>query len=459
MFRDQRRWSARVSAALVATGLAAAGAISAAVPASAAGQNPGGATAVLGNLTTYGPAVIHSGGKDENVSAGLFDLAVDGGGTLQTYCIDILHHTQPKAKYQETSWNQSTLSSNKDAGKILWILQNSYPQVNDLAKLGSEIGEGTLTKQEAAAGTQVAIWRYSDHVKVDAKDPKANKLADWLGSHAQTLSEPKPSLTLTPAAVSGNSGGKIGPVKVQTNASSASVAVDPAFAAKGVKVVDANGKPVQTAVNGDDLYFDVPKGVPDGTTTMSVKASTTVPVGRAFTGIGANQGSQTQILAGSSATPVQATATATWAAPQSKGPIPAITTQNNCAKGGVDINVTNKGDQDFVFTLAGKQYTIKAGTSRTVLYPVGEDKAYEITIDVPNGSPQVFKGVLNCKTDTSGATTAPTNKPTPASGGTNLAETGSSSATPVIGGVAAALVVVGGGTVFFLRKRKTAGAK
>lgn len=461
MFRVQRRWSARLSAAIAATGLAAAGAIVVAGPATAddhnsGGQNPGGATAVLGDLTTSGPAVIHNGGKDENVSAGLFDLNVDGGGTLQTYCIDILHHTQSRAKYQETSWSQSTLSSNKDAGKILWILQNSYPQVTDLSKLASDIGESTpLTKQEAAAGTQVAIWRYSDHVSVDAKDAKANKLADWLDKNAKVLSEPKPSLTLSPSAVSGKSGSKIGPVTVQTNASSATVAIDPAFAAKGVKVVDKDGKQVQTASNGSQLYFDVPKGTPDGSTSLSVKASTTVPIGRAFTGIGANQGSQTQILAGSTNTPVSAAATANWAAPTSTGPIPAITTSTNCAKGGVDVNVTNKGDKDFVFELQGKSYTIGAGKSQTVLLPVGEDKAYKIQIDMPTGAPKVFQGVLNCKTDTAGGA-QPSTGPTPNSGGKNLAETGSSSSTPTIAGIAGGLLVLGGGAVFFLRKRKSA---
>jgi LPXTG-motif cell wall-anchored protein len=43
-----------------------------------------------------------------------------------------------------------------------------------------------------------------------------------------------------------------------------------------------------------------------------------------------------------------------------------------------------------------------------------------------------------------------------ASGGSDLAETGSSSATPVIAGIAAAVVVVGGGLVFVGRRRRSA---
>ena len=50
--------------------------------------------------------------------------------------------------------------------------------------------------------TQVAIWRFSDHVKVDAVDPAAEKLADYLEKSAQNLAEPKASLTLDPPAVS-----------------------------------------------------------------------------------------------------------------------------------------------------------------------------------------------------------------------------------------------------------------
>ena len=71
--------------------------------------------------------------------------------------------TQRDAKYQETAWSGTSLGTNKDAGKIRWILQNSYPQVNDLAALAAKAGvQGGLTEQDAAAGTQVAIWRYSD---------------------------------------------------------------------------------------------------------------------------------------------------------------------------------------------------------------------------------------------------------------------------------------------------------
>ncbi|MGC5413380.1 thioester domain-containing protein, partial [Streptomyces sp. DT225] len=78
--------------------------------------------------------------------------------------------TQDRAKYLETPWDQTSLGGNKDAGKILWVLQHSFPQVNDLSALAKAAGTGTLTEKTAAAGTQVAIWRFSDHVDVTAQD-------------------------------------------------------------------------------------------------------------------------------------------------------------------------------------------------------------------------------------------------------------------------------------------------
>jgi LPXTG-motif cell wall-anchored protein len=140
----------------------------------------------------------------------------------------------------------------------------------------------------------------------------------------------------------------------------------------------------------------------------------------------------------------------------------------NCAKGGVDVTAANQGDADFAFQLAGKKYTVAPGGSRTVTVPVDEDQAYSITITGPEDFTKTFEGVLDCETAvtvTSTSSASPSSSPSTASvGGTSLAttgnvsgdlaETGTSSATPVIAGIAIALVVVGGGAVFLLRKKK-----
>ncbi|URM91355.1 Cys-Gln thioester bond-forming surface protein [Streptomyces sp. MRC013] len=468
----RERLGRRLAAAVLTSGLVAGGSIAGASVAVAdeTPQHQGGASATLTGLKVYADAVLKKAdGKEETISAGLFEMAVDGGGTLKTYCIDVHNPTQKEAKYLEASWDQTSLGHNKDAGKILWVLKNSYPQVDDLAGLAAKAGAGSLTKETAAAGTQVAIWRFSDGVDVTAKDPAAEKLADWLEGKAQNLQEPEASLSLEPNAVSGKAGGKLGPITVRTNAERATVT---APEASGVKVTDKDGKPVTEAKDGTELYVDVPAGTADGTAAFNVQASTSVSVGRAFASLSK---SQTQILAGSSQSTVSATGSATWA---KKGAIPALTAEKDCAKGGIDVTAKNEGDEAFTFELANQKVEVGAGESKTVTVPVGEDQAYDFSVALPGGETKTFKGVLDCKTsgDTTPPTTGgdeqspePSSEPNPQTGDTtggatggdtagDLAETGASNATPMIAGIAVALLLLGGGAVFFLRKKKGAAA-
>ncbi|WP_351234319.1 Cys-Gln thioester bond-forming surface protein [Streptomyces sp. NPDC002133] len=459
-FSARGRGAARTVAAALVSGLFAAGSIAAAVPAVAdeAPQHTGGASATLDGLTTFDRAVLHDDGLEHELPAGLFEMTVDGGGKLKTYCIDIHNPTQEQAKYLETPWDQTSLGANKNAGKIRWILQHSYPQVDDLMGLADKADTGPLTERTAAAGTQVAIWRYSDGAEVEALDPAAEKLADWLEKEARNVEEPRASLSLEPNAVSGKAGGRLGPVTVRTDADRVTVTPPADAAASGIQVTGKDGKPATSAVDGSELYFDIPSGTADGSASLTVQATTSVPVGRAFAGV---TKSQTQILAGSSQSTVSATATATWA---KTGPIPALSAEKNCAAGGIDVTATNKGDEAFTFELMGFKHSIAAGESRTVTVPVPEDQAYDFTITGPGGFSKNFKGVLDCKTTGSAGSSPdqPSSQPSPASaGGTsggdeNLAATGASNATPVIAGIAIALVVIGGAAVLLVRKKKTA---
>ncbi|WP_335977970.1 MULTISPECIES: thioester domain-containing protein [Streptomycetaceae] len=470
MFNTYRRGAARFAAAGVTAGLLAAGVFAGATTAAADGGNSGdstatttsgGATGKLGELAPgmYGGATVtDKSGKSAPELAGLFQLKLDDGTSVYTYCIDLYRgaDTSGNAVYHEVPWSATSLTQegrDKDvAGKITWILQHSFPTVNDLGALATTAGSGPLTKESAAAGTQVAIWRLSDDPKAAANDPAAEKLADYLDQSAQAVAEPSPSLELTPPSVSGKSGGRIGPITAHTSATGAQ-AVLAADAPDGVKLVDGDGKPVTSVSDGSQLYFDVPAGTKEGSTSVTVSATTSVPVGRAFAGTNSktNGPSQTMILAGTSQSEIKATATATWA---DQGPIPALSAQVNCSKSGVDVSASNKGDESFTFTLEGKTYTIAPGESQTITVPVAEDQGYKIDIALPDKSVKTFKGVLDCKAATAPPTIPATNQPSPASASDtgNLAETGSSSATPMIAGIAVALVVVGGGAVFFFRR-------
>ncbi len=438
------------------TVLAGAGTASAGDPGTMPRHN--GAAATIDGLKTYGAAVIHGAAGDTQVSAGLFEMSVEGGGMLQTYCVDIHTPTQQDAKYHETAWSGTSLGTNKDAGRILWILEHSYPQVNDLAALAKKAGvRGQLTEQDAAAGTQVAIWRHSDGVDVDALDPQAEQLADYLEKKARKVAEPRASLTLDPPVVAGRPGERLGPVTVRTDARSVTVSPPADAATSGIRIVDAKGEPVTTAGNGSKLYVEVPEDAETGTAQLTVQAATSVPVGRAFV---SESRSQTQILAGSSESTVSATASAGWAA---EGAIPAVSARENCAAGAVDVTVANQGDAAFAFDLAGAEYTVEAGSSHTVTVPLNEDQPYDFTVEGPDGFEQRFTGMLDCRTRAAeaGTTTQTLSGPTPApvaapDTDTNLAETGASSATPWITGTAIALVVLGGAGLVFTRRRQGA---
>ncbi|MFI2210949.1 Cys-Gln thioester bond-forming surface protein [Streptomyces sp. NPDC020141] len=455
----------RLTAAVLTAGLVAAGAAAGTGTAAAddGPQHRVGAAATLDGLKTFDRAVLRANGKSHPIPAGLFEMTVDGGGRLKTYCIDLHNPTQVQAKYLEAPGKQTSLAANRDAGKIRWILRNSFPQVDDLAVLAERAGTGPLTQKAAAAGTQVAIWRYSDGADVDALDPAAEKLADWLHEKARDDAEPAASLSLEPSTVAGRPGDRLGPVTVRTDADRVSLSPPADAAASGIRVTDAKGRPVASAVDGAEVYLEVPADAPDGSAALTAHAMTSVPVGRTLT---STTRSQAQILAGSSESTVSATAGATWAA---KGAIPALSARKNCAAGGVDVTAVNAGDAPFTFELAGAEHTIPAGRSRTVTVPVGEDQPYDFTVTVPGGFSKSFKGTLDCRitglaapaSSRASATESPVSRIAPASAGGSsaglegdLAATGGSGATPMITGIAIVLVVIGGAAVFFLRGNK-----
>lgn len=379
--------------ALLAAALAGApGAVAAADAGPAAPRTPEGASAVLDGLKTYGQAVLRgTDGTVRQIPAGLYEMRVDGGGMLQTYGVGVTGHAQPQARFTEIGWNGTPLAGNGEAGRIRWVLEHSYPQLNDLAGLAKAAGAAGLTAESAAAGTQVAIWRLAEGVSVEAVDPAAEKLADYLQRAARRLPEPPASLAVDPGEVSGPLGTRIGPVTVRTGAQSVSVTPDAAAAAMGVRVVDARGLPVTSAVNGAKLYFEVPEGTPDGSAEVTLRGSTRVPVGRVFTsGVPA----QVQIVAGSSESATVATATAKW--PR----LPAAQPSGDAGPGGAMTALGAPGSPAAPGTLP---------------------------VSAPAADP-----------DTSGV---------------RLAASGSSAATPVIASLAVGLVVLGGLVVVLLRKR------
>ncbi|KJK56612.1 hypothetical protein UK12_21490 [Saccharothrix sp. ST-888] len=447
------------SSVALSAGLTTAGA------AVAADANTSGTKAVLMDGLKHGEAI-----KVDNrmVEGGIIQLKTGDHQTLDTYCIDLHNPTQRGATYQETGWESSSLAGKPEqAGKIRWILQNSYPQVS-AAQLAKNTGIQGLSEDAAAAGTQAAIWHFSDGANAVPQDGQAKQLTDYLTDKAVKLEEPKPTLSLAPTSVSGKSGALLGPITVTSNGASVDLAVDADGTKAGLTVTDKNGKAITSAKSGDEIYAKAPGGGTHGTATIKASTSAQVSIGRAFTGVNAdNVHSQTLILAGSEAVPVTAGVSVNWAP---AGPIPAVTNKVDCVQGAVVVTATNNGDQDYTFTLNNKTYTVKPGGTTSVPVKVEEDKPYHFTVTGPNGFKQDIQGVLNCKTDTGTTTPSSTPSATPSStpssstgGGTGsstggstgggLAFTGGGGETPWLAGIAGALLVAGGGAVFALRRR------
>lgn len=475
--RAARRAAAAVFAAVL---LAVSGVAVSAGPAAAAAterddetSHQGGATATLEGLKTYGQAVVREDGKELTTGAGIFEMAVDGGGRLQTYGLDVDNPTQRQARYGESDWDRTSLHDNPDAGKIRWILQHSYPQVNDLQGLAKKARSGKLSPQTAAAGTQVAIWRFTDGrrsgkgggVRVNAADPAAEKLADHLHRSARHTPEPEASLSLGPEALARKSGSRLGPFTVRTDAPDVTVSEPPGSVPTGAKVVGRDGKPATSVQDGERLYFEVPEERVSGEGALTVQAATKIPVGRAFTGLGGHAASQAQILAGSSQSVVSATATVRWG---QHGAIPAVKAEKNCAKEGVSFTVANAGSRPLRFRLAGEARTVAAADSRTYTVPVREDQAYRIPVSGPRGLRKSFNGVLDCATRSAvppvaadeDADGAPQLRTATVGGGGadaaaesgDLAETGTGS-TPVIAGAGVGLVALGAMAVLVVRRK------
>lgn len=483
MFQRQGRVLPRAATVMLTTSVVLGGGLFAAGTATAADAPGAGVTAVIQPQMVSGDIQVEGKGT---IPGGLFTLKTAGGQELHTYCIDIDHpvRTTDKVEYQESDWKSSSLGSpgkEEDAAKIRWILENSFPQA-DLNKLAGAAGiEGGLSPEEAAAGTQAAIWKYSDHKVAKPVKPKAKQLTDYLTSDKNKgiAAEPKPSLSLTPDAVAGKPGGKLNPFTINSSANEVKLAVSGDSADK-VKLLDKDGKAV-TALNGPiakdtQLWLDVPAGTPDGTATVTASAETVVPSGRVFLSKGytPEKHSQTMILAGSSKLSVSDKAKATWKA--AKGPLLESNAQVDCVANGVKVSIVNSGDEAASVTVKpGKTVTVQPGKTETVVVPVAEDTAYDITVTGPNGFTKQFKGILDCKTVT-GTTPSPTPSasksasPTPSATptttaahpaptastpvpGGGLAQTGGNDATPVLAAVAGGLVVAGGAAVFLLRRR------
>ncbi|MGW1991414.1 thioester domain-containing protein [Embleya sp. NPDC001921] len=458
MFRVPGRSVARLSALTAAIGLT--GAIGFAGTAQA-----DGVSGVLDGFGADQTVLVSVKGPHPDMNRtlpmGYMNLKLEGGEVIKVYCVDLLHDVTDK--YQESAWEGTWLADRDvpavNKAKLKWILGNSFP-TRTLQQLKDAAGIAGLDAGEAGAATQAAIWHFSDGAEIDnakEKNEDVKKLYDYLvrSATADDGAEPKISLKIAPEQLSGSPADKpgIGPFTVTTTAAGKTIATE-VSGTTGAKLVDKDGAASTKVGDGDKVWVAPAEGSDRGEATIKVSGSASVEAGRVFKGL---KPGQLVIAVGQRDIKVDDTATATWTA---KGAAPAVNAKERCEVGGVEVVVSNKGDQSFKGSVGDKQISVKPGESVTEVVKVAEDTAYKIVVKNEKGDTiKEFEGTRDCETasTTGGGTTVPT--PPATSKKPELAETGSGSGnTPAILAGAAVLVGVGASlTVRGIRRRGSNG--
>ncbi|XKK42183.1 thioester domain-containing protein [Nocardiopsis sp. ARC36] len=243
----------------------------------------------------------------------LFNLVLEDGTRLTTYCIDYHTNIVQDAWYREDKWeNYPGQGDFAEPGKVHWILQNAYPALS-AAELGAAAGAEGLSDADALGGTQAAIWHFSNGMTLDGDNSDGvTAVYEYLVGAAEDLPqtvEPDAALSITPGTASGTAGGTVGEFTIETNASAIPVVLE---APEGVTLVDIEtGEAVETVDNGDTVGFSVPEGTAPGEASFSLEATATVATGRLFKGE-SEEPTQTLITAQGGQTTVTASASATW---------------------------------------------------------------------------------------------------------------------------------------------------
>ncbi|MFC6088202.1 thioester domain-containing protein [Saccharothrix lopnurensis] len=270
--------------------------------------------------------------------AGLLGLKIttgDGAQTAKAYCVELPTSLDHGKELEEVDWDKHPNPGTKfkdNAGRINWILQNSYPALS-VAEAGELYGIGGTKKSAVVVAAQAAIWHFSDGAVLREQDSTVEdenlpgghvdeqvyRAYKYLIDNAQDLDEPKPTLGIDPVELSGQAGKKIGPFTVSTTATEFALTADlPA----GVTLVDKDGKALQLAQANarsaapqqriSEFWVQVDRDTAPGEVEFTASASAELRTGRLFVSAKRGQQVQSLVIASSEASNVTAKAKAKW---------------------------------------------------------------------------------------------------------------------------------------------------
>ncbi|MFD7655096.1 thioester domain-containing protein [Actinosynnema sp. NPDC059797] len=316
----------------------------------------------------------------------------DSNERAKAYCVELPTRLYDGKPLEEVPWGEHPNPETKfkeNAGRINWILQNSYPKLS-IEDARALYGVGEAKRSILITAAQAAIWHFSDGVDLrvqdstaedeDTKDGTVDELVyksyKYLVDNAQDLAEPKPTLDVDPAQQSGEAGDRIGPFTISTTADEVKINAN---LPEGVKLVDAEGNAPGAATAGAaasdaktvEVWVQVDKGVAPGSVEFTVEAEGELRSGRLFVSVDKNDKTQSLVIAWSEPVKVQAKAKADWveapaettqpstpsettsATPTTTTAAPTTTTSAVVAGGGDTDELASTGASIFVPLLIG----------------------------------------------------------------------------------------------------------
>lgn len=334
----RRGFGLRAAVVLAATGALVFGGAAAASAKGDDGAKPNSSVkpnsdlpAGVAKIGVKGEVLVNTSAGRQPTPVAEFSLTFTNGDVRDAYCIDY-HHPAGKGgtEYTAGKWDTSNV---KNLPKIQWILSNSFPNVKDpaevlkAAKVDTTGMKAREMELDAFAGTQTAIWHYSDGVELTGRYSGKNGLSeadyaavkavhDYLVDNAQKGSEPPaPQVSISPKQASGHTGEKVGPFTV-----TATGVKDVSVTTGNGQVVDADGKPVTSLGNGDKFWVKTDSA---GSVTVTASGNGALPTGSVFMVKGHENEFQKLILADTATQKVGATVTVTVTAQPSASPTSA----------------------------------------------------------------------------------------------------------------------------------------
>ncbi|MCH7230624.1 Cys-Gln thioester bond-forming surface protein [Glycomyces sp. L485] len=272
-------------------GLAAAALTALAGTGTAAAQERGETEPVSGDIVVEEGLELRGTLDDGpfDVWANVLGLEPHGGEeVLRVYCIDIRTDLDQESPYTEGEWEESGVANLE---KVRWVLTNGHPNAAPerlFAESGVQPAESwdeTEAARVAYAGTQAAVWHFTDGFELDLEaaviggtDEQIDGVAavyEHLTGNAGRLPDPSEFyIELDGVEEASYEDGRFGPYTVRSGAGPVELS------AEGGRLVDSGGDRVEHLDDGEDFYIVLDEGSTE--ITIGGRATYDLPVGRVF---------------------------------------------------------------------------------------------------------------------------------------------------------------------------------